>query len=331
MKKRYNKRSINYKKSISKKKKNKYQFKAKKKSKKLFYVFRMIKFLFLILLIHFHSFCYNHSKKIIDNFYKKRIAYLKGRRIHYNESNLITFTDKINWLTIHDVTNLKTKCADKILLHEYSKRVLKKDICNKILKIYDNADQININELPEQFVLKTNHGSSFNIIVSNRAEFNLENAKKKLTKWLSIDYGKNTREFHYSFIKRKLFAEEYLRKDINDYRLFCFHGIPRYAYVSQKIDNIKYATYFDMNWKQLDYECDYPNHPTAINLKPKNFELMKKYARKLSKPFKFVRVDFYEFNNEVRLGELTFSPRNSFTRCKNRKHEIELGKYLKLF
>ena len=39
----------------------------------------------------------------------------------------------------------------------------------------------------------------------------------------------------------------------------------------------------------------------------------------------------YEVYDEVRLGELTFSPRNSFTRCKNRKHEIELGKYLKLF
>ena len=74
------------------------------------------------------------------------------------KTNLITFEDKINWLAIHDVRKLKGKCADKILLHEYSKRILKKDICNKILKIYDNPEQIDISELPEQFVLKTNHG-----------------------------------------------------------------------------------------------------------------------------------------------------------------------------
>ena len=51
---------------------------------------------------------------------------------HYNESILLTFEDKINWIAIHDVTKLKGKCEDKILLHEDSKRILKKDICNKI-------------------------------------------------------------------------------------------------------------------------------------------------------------------------------------------------------
>ena len=63
--------------------------------------------------------------------------------------------------------------------YEFSKRILKKDICNKILKIYDNPDQINIDELPEQFVLKTNHGSGFNIY--------------------------KTKEFHYSFINYYIF------------------------------------------------------------------------------------------------------------------------------
>ena len=53
---------------------------------------------------------------------------------------------------------MKGKCADKILLHKYAKRILKKDICNKILKVYDNPEQINVSELPDQFVLKANHG-----------------------------------------------------------------------------------------------------------------------------------------------------------------------------
>ena len=85
----------------------------------------------------------------------------------YDESNLVTIEDKINWIAIHDVKKLKGKCADKILLHQFSKRILKKDICNKILKIYDDPYKIDISELPEQFVLKTNHGSGFNIIVYN--------------------------------------------------------------------------------------------------------------------------------------------------------------------
>ena len=53
---------------------------------------------------------------------------------------------------------------------------------------------------------------------------------------------------------------------------------------------------------------------------------MKKYAIILSKDFKFVRVDLYELENEIRLGELTFAPMNSFFYCKNKEDEIELAK-----
>ena len=52
--------------------------------------------------------------------------------------------------------------------NEYSKRKLGKDICNKILKIYNNSDEINFDELPEKYVLKTNHGSGYNIIITNK-------------------------------------------------------------------------------------------------------------------------------------------------------------------
>ena len=57
---------------------------------------------------------------------------------------------------------------------------------------------------------------------------------------------------------------------------------------------------------------------------------MKKYATKLSRPFKFVRVDFYEYNDEVRLGEMTFLPMNSQFICKDQEHNIELGKYIRI-
>ena len=118
----------------------------------------------------------------------------------YNESNLVTFEDKLNWLAIHDSNILKGKCSDKILLHYYSKKKIGKDICNKILKIYHSEKEININELPNQFVIKTNHGSSYNIIVENKKEFNLTQAKLLLKNWLNADYGQIGCEYHYSFI-----------------------------------------------------------------------------------------------------------------------------------
>ena len=78
----------------------------------------------------------------------------KSKKIELNLDNPQTLNDKILWLEIYDNNQeLRTKCADKILLHEYSRDILGKDICVPILKIYDNPDDINFKDLPEKFVL----------------------------------------------------------------------------------------------------------------------------------------------------------------------------------
>ena len=89
----------------------------------------------VIFIILFNIYSYLILKFKINKYYKKRIHYLlKIRNKIYNESNLITIEDKINWLIIHDTNSLKGKCADKILIHKYSKKILGKDIL--LLSIY---------------------------------------------------------------------------------------------------------------------------------------------------------------------------------------------------
>ena len=285
----------------------------------------------LIFVIFVQNHCNYYSKKLLNYYYTTRLQKIREWDRPYDESNLVTFEDKINWIAMHDVTKLKGKCADKILLHQYSKRILKKDICNKILKIYEDPFKINITELPEQFVLKTNHGSGFNIIVYNKTELDINWAKQQLYDWLQIDYGKNNAEFHYSFIKRKVFAEEYIGKQLNNYKFLCYNGEPKFVLLYKKVDGIEYRTFLDINWNRLDFHCISFPHPTEVYPKPLNYELMKEYSRKLAKPFKLVRVDLYEINGEIRLGELTFTPFNSHIICSKQEHNIELGKYLKLF
>ena len=279
-----------------------------------------ISLIFIFIILHFCS-CFFLIIKKEKYYYETRIKNF----INYNDTNLITFEDKINWLVIHDTNMLKSKCADKIKLHDYSKQKLGKDICNKILKIYKKAEDINLNELPEQFVLKTNHGSGFNIIVEDKKKLNIEDTKATLNNWIKIDYGKIF-EFHYSFIKRKIFAEEFIGQNLKNYKFLCYGGRPKYVYVSIKDNGTKYRNFYDMNWNFLNFSCLSQPHPNYKFNKPKFFELMKDYAKKLSSDFKFVRVDLYELEKEVRLGELTFAPMNSQFFCKNKTHEIELGK-----
>ena len=276
----------------------------------------------IFLIILYYTIIYEY----FNYYYKKRLRFLKKYKRIYNEFNITTFEDKINWLCIHDVNQLKGKCADKILLHEYSINKLGKDICNKIIKIYDNEKQLNFEELPEKFVLKANHGSGFNLIIQNKTELNVENVKNLARKWMRTDYGKKNAEFHYSFIKRKLFVEEFIGNNLKNYKFLCYNGKPKYIYVSIEENHNKYRNFYNMNWTFLDFHCLSEPHPTNNYKKPKLFEIMKEYAIKLSAVFRFVRVDFYELENEIRLGELTFTPMDSFFNCKKKEHEIELGK-----
>ena len=282
--------------------------------------------IYIIIIIIFNYYLSHIFNLKLNYYYKTRTNFLLSLNKTYNESNLVTFEDKLNWLAIHDINKLKGKCSDKILLHYYSKKKIGKDICNKILKIYNSVKDINIKELPNQFVLKANHGSGFNIIVENKTEFNLTEAKALLLSWLNIDYGLMGYEFHYSFINRKIFVEEYIGKTLKNYKFLCYNGKPKYVYVSIKEGEYKYRNFYDMNWKFINFFCLSEPHPKYHYPKPKLFELMKKYATSLSKDFKFVRVDLYELQHEIRLGELTFIPMNSYFYCKDKDQEIELGK-----
>ena len=90
--------------------------------------YRYHKIVFIFALSSFHFICNIFSLKLVNFYYNRRMDILRSLKRNYNESKLITFEDKMNWIAIHDVRRLKGKCSDKILLHQYSKRILKKDI-----------------------------------------------------------------------------------------------------------------------------------------------------------------------------------------------------------
>ena len=65
---------------------------------------------------------------------------------------------------VHESPDFKSKIADKILLHDYSIKKLGFDLCVPIIKIYNNSEEIKLEELPDKFVLKLNHGCGMNIL-----------------------------------------------------------------------------------------------------------------------------------------------------------------------
>jgi hypothetical protein len=275
-----------------------------------------------------------YMKNRTEFYFKYRLKTLKKYNITYNESNLITFQDKLNYLIIHEDPELKSGIVDKIKIHQYSKKILGKDICIPILKVYENVDEINFDDLPEKFVLKTNHGSSMNLFCKDKLNFDINMAKKTLQKWKNINYGLKNSEFQYFTINRKIFASPYLGDNIIDYEIYCFNNRPKFIRVRKLLFEKNHTilhNYYNLDWKLTDIETGlkiYHRMPKIKIKKPKYLNLMLDYSKKLSAKFVFVRVDFYEINNKVYLSEMTFSPSNALMKFKNIKQSRYLGSLL---
>ena len=267
------------------------------------------------------------TKKYIN----KMISFVKNSSgLNINLQNPVTIQDKLCWLNIYEPMKLKTKCADKILLHDYCKEKLGEDICVPIIKIYNSAKDINFDDLPDKFVIKCNHGSGMNIIVKDKSKLNINSAINKLNKWMLCDFSmKNGFESHYHDIVHKIFVEEYINDGndtLHDYKFWCFNGTPK-MYTINNGNGHGDIMYYKMDGTEWNL-YDIPFHPEYK--KPKMFDEMVNIAKTLSSPFKFVRVDFYEIENKIYLGELTFTPGAFGFKYKNTINNKIVGDFLTL-
>lgn len=253
-----------------------------------------------------------------------------------NLKNPITIQDKIGYIKAIAVNKLKTQCTDKLQLSNYCIKKLGYDLCIPKIVVYDKISDINIKTLPNSFVLKANHGCGYNLIVRDKTQFSTEQLQKYAKKWITENYAFRGYELQYYNIKPHVFVEQYMtdgNSDLTDYKFLCFNGIPVFCEIinDRHILSKKRLNYYDMDFNFIDMsKVNFPNNKNLLDAKPKNWLKMIQYAKILSNDFDFVRVDFYEINNTVYLGELTFTPGNANFKYKNPQHSIMLGNMLKL-
>lgn len=233
-----------------------------------------------------------------------------------NLSNPKTLNEKICWLKLNVYKNnqLISDCADKLKVRDYVAKYDDK-ILNEIYGVWNRSEDINWESLPNKFVIKLNHGAGYNIVCKDKNSFDIKSAEKKIDKWLNHDFWKIAAELQYKNIEKKIIAEKFIETSDNelpnDYKIYCFHGIPKYIMsCEERIKNNAKFYYFDLEGNLLPYSDD---SIAAINEKkqialPDNFTEMIKIAKKLSKDFEFVRVDLYSEFEKIIFGELTFTP-----------------------
>lgn len=260
-------------------------------------------------------------------------------RINFNKGldlkNPRTFNEKLQWLKLYDRKDIYTTMVDKSRVKEYVAKTIGEEYIIPTIKVYDSFNKIDFNELPNKFVIKCTHDSGGVIVCKNLKKFDKKTAKKILNKSMKKNFYYFGREWPYKNVKPKIIIERYMEdnqtNELRDYKFFCFNGQAKFF----KIDFDRFtnhrANYYDNSGKLLHFGeiiCP-PDYNKDIKM-PKNLDKMIELANMLSKNIPFLRVDFYEVNNKIYFGELTFYPASGFGKFTDGKVDAKLGKMIDL-
>ena len=115
-----------------------------------------------------------------------------------------------------------------------------------------------------------------------------------------------------------------------DYKFFCFNGEPKFLEVcTGRFKDLKFS-FYDMDWKFLNYQSERYKGDNSDLEKPTSFEDMKKIAKNLSRDFNFVRVDFFDIKGKAYIGEMTFTPHAGRITSMNDEALLEAGRMLEI-
>ncbi len=243
-------------------------------------------------------------------FLKLKYRSFMGQKLDLKDPK--TYNEKLQWLKLYNRDPRYPKLVDKAAVKDFVRETIGEEYLVPTYGIYDNAEQIDFDALPERFVLKCTHDSGGILICKDKSKLDPDAARAKMTKALAKRFYHLNREWPYRYVTPRLVAEQYMEDsrtgELRDYKFFCFGGVPKMLFVASERQNPDEETkfdFFDMDYQHLDIVNGHPNAKVPPE-KPQNFELMKELAAKLSQGLPHVRVDFYEVDGKVYFGELTF-------------------------
>lgn len=267
--------------------------------------------------LYYHILIDKLSYNLDDKTYLNR-QYKRKFDKNIDFENPKTFNEKLQWLKLYDRNPLYTTLVDKYKVKKWVSDKIGQEYVIPVFGVWNRFNEIDFSKLPNQFVLKTNHGSGGVVICRSKVDneyfsregkrLSLCNVKRLITKSLKENYYLKGREWPYKNVERKIFAEKFMIDEsgyeLKDYKFYCFNGVPEYVLVaSERHKGVKFD-YFDINFEHVD--CRPEDNATTMPQKPKNYDEMVTLSRVLSQNIPHVRVDWYNVDGKIYFGELTF-------------------------
>jgi len=268
-----------------------------------------------------------------EKFLKRKFKSVFGYELDLQ--NPRTFSEKLQWLKLHDRNPLYVTLVDKYAVKKWVADKIGKQYIIPTLGVWNSFDEIDFGKLPDQFVLKTTHNSGGVVICKDKATLDFKRAKAKLMHSLRHNYYYPGREWPYKEVLPRIIAEKYMidsqTNGLRDYKFFCFNGQPRLCMVATDrfTESGLRTTYYDLDWNKMPFMRKYLNAPRPIAC-PVTYKEMLALAEKLAKNIPFVRFDFYEIDQKVYFGEMTFFPASGLERFTPSEWDKTLGDWIEL-
>lgn len=281
----------------------------------------------------YRKICVCFGKYISDKTYLKLLYETRiGKKL--NLKNPITFDEKLQWLKLYDRKDEYTVWADKYEVRNYVAEKLGEQYLIPLLGVWNPADELKLDDLPEQFVLKCTHDSASVCICTNKKNFDWNAAMDKLQKSLNQNYYWHSREWPYKNITPRIIAEAYMTDEsgteLKDYKIYTFGGEPYLIQVDFDRFHNHRRNLYTTEWEYIDETIEYSKDPNVKIAKPEHLEEMLECSRKLAVGTISLRTDFYSINGKIYFGEITFYQEAGFAHFEHEEFAKKLGDQIKL-
>lgn len=267
-----------------------------------------------------------------DKLYLKMMYYLKtGRKLDLRHPRF--YGGKIQWLKLYNRRPEYTMMVDKYDVKDYVARIIGDKYIIPTLGVWDRPEDINFDDLPQQFVLKTTHGGGGSgvVICKDKSTFNVKAATLSLKRAMKQNIYKVYREWAYKDVKPRIIAEKYLSDtdgELNDYKIFTFNGEPKIIELDYNRFKGHQRNLYDSNWHKMEATMEYPSDPQREFSKPKKLGELLELSKKLSVGIPHVRTDFFIVNDQIYFGELTFYPDSGYGRISSDELDLQMGDWI---
>lgn len=258
-----------------------------------------------------------------------------GRKCNFDKP--ITFQEKLQWIKLHDRKDIYHQMVDKYDAKQFIKERVGEEYVVPTLGIWNKFEDIDFESLPDKFIMKNTYDSASYFICKDKSKLNISEVRNRLKiNSRKVDYYIYSREWPYKGLKRRIIAEPLLDDGkgdyLIDYKFFTFNGEPKFFYVTSnrgKEGGLK-EDFFDVKGNLLEInQKGYYNNELTPEL-PRKLNQMVEFCKILSKNTYHLRVDFYEVNDKIYCGELTFFDGGGLYPFTPEKYNRILGDWIKL-